>query len=212
MRTPEGEVVYLGRVDDQLKVRGFRVEPQEIENCLRAHPSVAAAAVVAHDYGDGDVRLIAFVTMQPGRDVTLSDSGGLVPALARMARELPAHLRPSAYHVLAALPMTAQGKVDRAALREWPDDAFVAEPVATIDPRAAVRQIVAEVLRQSAIGDQDDLFDRGATSLAVMRIVARINELFHVSLTGAELAADATIAQLAACAESARADHSLKGR
>lgn len=213
MRTPEGDLVYLGRADDQLKVRGFRVEPREIETCLCAHPDVAAAAVVARDYGEGDVRLIAFLATRPDIETGRGEPGALAEALAaRTARELPAHMRPSSYHVLAALPMTAQGKVDRAALRARPDDHPAARPDASTDERAVVRRIVVEVLRRSTIGDDDDLFDCGATSLALMRIIARINELFHVSLTGAELAGDASIAQLACCVESALADQPLARR
>ena len=117
VRSPGGELVYLGRMDDQLKVRGFRIEPGEIEECLSHVPGVARVVVTSKDFGDGDVRLVAYLvparTTGPGG---MSDSG-LVAGAERQARTvLPRHLRPSAYRVVSEVPVTLQGKVDREAL------------------------------------------------------------------------------------------------
>ncbi|MEV4706147.1 amino acid adenylation domain-containing protein [Actinoplanes sp. NPDC049316] len=106
-----GELCYLGRVDDQLKVRGFRIEPGEIEHCLAGVPGVARAVVAPRVFGEGDVRLVAYLLPAGGPDPDL-------PAVAeRHARAaLPRHLRPSLYKVVGEFPMTLQGKVDRDAL------------------------------------------------------------------------------------------------
>ncbi|MFJ1598299.1 amino acid adenylation domain-containing protein [Streptomyces sp. NPDC088261] len=213
VRTPDGELRYLGRLDDQLKVRGFRIEPREIEHCLLGHPQVRSAVVVAHDY-DGDPRLAAFVV--PESD---ADPAALPAALAaHAAAALPAHLRPSAHRVIDAIPLTPQGKTDREALHRILDEAPATvppspsvspAPSASVHPSpsergavAAVTEIVHEILR----GPQPppagvDLFDIGATSLAFVRIVAQVNQRFGLRLTGAELGGEATVARLALCVE-----------
>ena len=113
VRLPGGELAYLGRTDDQLKVRGFRIEPGEIEHCLAQVPDVARAVVVPRDFGGGDVRLIAYLLPAPGRDTgTHLTTAAEQHALAT----LPRHLRPSVYRVVTEIPTTLQGKVDRDAL------------------------------------------------------------------------------------------------
>lgn len=108
---PSGEYGYLGRVDDQLKIRGYRIEPGEIEAFLHRQPEVAQAAVIAHDYGNGDVRLIAYV-------VAATDAPDLSATLREQAAgHLPQHMRPSGYIVVDELPLTLNGKIDRARLR-----------------------------------------------------------------------------------------------
>ncbi|WP_255677774.1 AMP-binding protein [Pseudonocardia sp. ICBG1142] len=111
LRRPDGELVHLGRLDGQLKVRGFRIEPGEIEHCLAEVPGLARAVVVPRDRGDGDVRLVACLVPGPG-------SGPDLTAVAeRHVREqLPRHLRPSLYTIVTEVPLTVNGKVDRDAL------------------------------------------------------------------------------------------------
>lgn len=206
VRTADGELRYLGRLDDQLKVRGFRIEPREIEHCLLGHPRVRSAVVLAHDY-DGDVRLAAFVVPRGGPD---TDPAALPDVLAaHTATALPAHMRPSVHRVIDELPLTPQGKTDRDALRRLLDDepatGLPAEPPDS-GPGApavtAVTAIVHEVLRGPRPPAADvDLFDIGATSLAFVRIIAQVNQRFGLRLTGAELGGEATVARLAACVE-----------
>lgn len=214
-RLPDGELTYLGRSDDQLKVRGFRVEPQEIQLCLAAHPRVETVEVVAEDFGDGDVRLVAYVLPRP--DATAADGAGaagdLVAALTdRAGAELPAHMRPSAYRLVREMPMTLQGKVDRAALRDAvayePGRDGAAEPAQAglSATEGAVLRIVEEILERDDIESDDDVFDLGATSLALVRIIAGVNQEFGVSLTGAELEDTASVRTLAGAVESARAE------
>ncbi|MEU1725601.1 amino acid adenylation domain-containing protein [Nonomuraea sp. NPDC005692] len=186
-RLPGGEYAYLGRSDDQIKVRGFRLEPREIELCLLDHPRVAHAVVAHRDYGEGDVRLLAFVVPDgdPGPD--------LIDQLTeRAASRLPAHARPSTYHIVSEIPMTPQGKADRAALARSAQASSAAK---------VVQRIAEDVLERDEVPPQVDLFDLGATSLAMTRIIAQVNERFGLELTGRELEEEASVASLASCVE-----------
>jgi amino acid adenylation domain-containing protein len=117
MRLDTGELVYLGRADAQVKVRGFRIEPREVEACLEDHPAVAAVIVVVEDFG-GDVSgLLAYVV--PHDIVTLGGDAcdRIIRGLAAKAqRELPNHMQPADYRLVATLPLTTNGKIDRLAL------------------------------------------------------------------------------------------------
>ncbi|MEU8324773.1 amino acid adenylation domain-containing protein [Nonomuraea sp. NPDC048881] len=186
-RLPGGEYAYLGRSDDQIKVRGFRLEPREIELCLLGHPGVAHAVVAHRDYGEGDVRLLAFVVPDgdPGPD--------LIDRLTeRAASRLPAHARPSTYHIVSEIPMTPQGKADRAALARSAQASSAAK---------VVQRIAEDVLERDEVPPRVDLFDLGATSLAMTRIIAQVNERFGLELTGRELEEEASVAALASCVE-----------
>jgi amino acid adenylation domain-containing protein len=114
----DGELVHCGRIDEQIKVRGYRIEPFEVEAVLLTHPEVAAVVVTSSDFGDGDVRLVAYVEH---KDAAADPATGtLADRLRRHARQcLPANLRPSEYVVVPRIPLTAQGKVDFPALREY---------------------------------------------------------------------------------------------
>jgi amino acid adenylation domain-containing protein len=117
MRRPDGDLIYLGRMDDQLKVRGYRIEPAEIEQCLTQLPNVQRVVATARDFGAGDVRLVAFLLPTDPTDARGREASDLIAAAERHARdELPRHLRPSRYVVLSELPMTLHGKVNRDAL------------------------------------------------------------------------------------------------
>ncbi len=117
LRLPGGELAYLGRMDDQLKVRGYRIEPGEIEYHLSQVPGVAQAVVQPRDFGGGDVRLVAYLLAAPGSGASAQDSERLAASAERHAlAKLPRQLRPSAYKVVTEIPTTLQGKVDRDAL------------------------------------------------------------------------------------------------
>ncbi|MCU7728822.1 amino acid adenylation domain-containing protein [Actinoplanes sp. KI2] len=172
----DGSVQFLGRTDDQVKVRGVRVEPGEAEAVLAALPQVRAAAVVARLDGDS-ARLVAYVVPAADQD------GDPVPAIrARLADRLPTALLPSTYVLLAELPMTPSGKLDRAALPEPPTGG--AQPGDTAaDPREEIlRGLVAEVLGVPAVGAGDDFFALGGHSLLAMRLVGRIRSAFGCEL------------------------------
>lgn len=202
-----GELFYLGRLDRQIKVRGYRVEPGEVEAALLRHPHVVTAVVLGEDHGDGDTRLAAYVVPTVDADPARLD-GELRAAVAG----LPAHLRPSTYHVVPDIPVTVQGKADHEALRHRVQDR---PPVVGTGARPAegleteVAGVVESVLRRGGIGPDDDLFDLGLTSLALVRIVATLNERFGSALTGAELE-EATIAALTTCVATATDVHELQ--
>ena len=174
--TADGELVFVGRTDDQVKVRGVRVEPGEAEAALAALPEVRAAAVVARADGDS-ARLVAYVVPVAGLDADP------VPALrARLADRLPAALLPDAYVLLDALPSTPSGKLDRAALPEPSTNGIAAGDAAASPQEEILRGLFAEVLGVPAVGGGDDFFALGGHSLLAMRLVGRIR-----SALGSEL-------------------------
>ncbi|MEW2441164.1 non-ribosomal peptide synthetase [Micromonospora marina] len=204
-----GDLVYLGRVDRQLKVRGYRIEPGEVEAAVLAHPGVGTAVVTAQDFGEGDVRLVAYVAPPPG-----ADPAGLTEAdLAATVADLPGYLRPSRFHVVADIPLTAQGKADVAVLDRLAGLADPADPAGPAGPAgddavSGVKAIADEVLRRDVPVD-GDLFDLGATSLALTRIVAMVNDRFGIALTGAEME-EPTVGCLAEVVDASRRHHSLQ--
>ncbi|WP_437840117.1 amino acid adenylation domain-containing protein [Sorangium sp. So ce1153] len=198
---PDGAVVYLGRRDHQVKVRGFRVELGEIESALKQHPALREAAVVARERAPGDLRLLAYVAFAPGASADTS-------ALRRFLDErLPEHMIPSAFVALPSLPLTPSGKVDRGALPA-PDEARPALPVDHVAPRTrderALAALWAEALRVQPVGVDDDFFDLGGDSLLAARIVARAKGALGVELGIRDLLAARTVARLARRAEEAR--------
>ncbi|UFN92170.1 non-ribosomal peptide synthetase [Micromonospora aurantiaca] len=202
----DGDLVYLGRVDRQLKVRGYRIEPGEVEAAVLAHPGVGTALVTAQDFGDGDVRLVAYVAPPPGADPSALTEADLAVTVA----DLPGYLRPSRFHVVADIPLTVQGKADVAVLDRLAEPAEPAEQAepAGDDAVSGVKAIADEVLRRDVPVD-GDLFDLGATSLALTRIVAMVNDRFGIALTGAEME-EPTVGCLAEVVDASRRHHSLQ--
>jgi amino acid adenylation domain-containing protein len=204
LKTASGELVYIGRTDDQLKIRGFRVEPREIEGCLAAHPQVASAVVIDEDMAEGDRRLKAFVLPENGFSCDSGDADALKNELTqRASEELPTHMRPSSYTIVSSIPLTMHGKVDRDGLRRAADQpvaaGIYADTMSSVERRIA--RIWEEVLRVTGFGLHDDCFDLGATSLGLVRLIARINEEFSVSLNGSELDDGPTVSEFARCVE-----------
>ena len=179
--TADGQLEHLGRTDEQVKVRGFRIEPGEVETALRAQPGVADAAVDARGG-----RLVAYV---------VGDPAGLRAALGRT---LPAHLVPSAFVALDRLPLTRHGKLDRRALPD-PELAAAAEYVAPRDEREQlVADVWAEVLGVARVGVHDDFFDLGGDSLRGIRVVARLRDALGADVPARLVFTAPTPARLAA--------------
>ncbi|HEX6909123.1 MAG TPA: amino acid adenylation domain-containing protein, partial [Longimicrobium sp.] len=171
----DGRLEFLGRIDFQVKVRGFRVEPGEIEAVLLRHPSVARAVVAARGADVAARALVAYVVPADGAEVDATE-------LLRAAAEgLPAYMVPSHLVVLPDLPLNANGKVDRAAL-----PAPVVEAAAHVPPRTpaelAAARAWAEVLGVERVGVHDDFFALGGHSLLGTRVVTRLRDALGVEV------------------------------
>ncbi|WP_420124784.1 condensation domain-containing protein, partial [Longimicrobium sp.] len=193
--TAAGVLEYLGRMDAQVKVRGFRIEPGEIEAVLRACPGVAECAVVARAAANGDTRLVAYVVGTARADALR----------AHAAASLPDYMVPGAVVALDALPLTPNGKLDRKALPA-PDLAAAAD--AYVAPRTPAEEVLAaiwaEVLGTARVGVADNFFELGGHSLLVTRVVARIREVFGVPMPLRVLFETPTVGALAERVESLR--------
>ncbi|MFP5022126.1 amino acid adenylation domain-containing protein [Pseudonocardia phyllosphaerae] len=192
--TPDGELDFLGRADDQVKVRGHRIEPGEVEAALLAHPSVDRAVVARREDTPGDVLLAAYVVgSDPDNDpdpITLR---------ASVADVLPAHMVPAAVVVLPEIPLMLNGKIDRAAL---PAPGAADRPAGHgRPPRTPAEELLcglaAEVLGVP-VGPDDDLLAAGAHSLSLMRLVTRARAVLGGELTLPEIMAAPTVAAVAA--------------
>ncbi|WP_158892216.1 non-ribosomal peptide synthetase [Amycolatopsis anabasis] len=180
--TADGELEYLGRTDDQVKIRGFRIELGEVEAALASAPGVEQAAAAARDD-----RLVAYLV------------GAAEPALVRkhLTEQVPAHLVPSAFVTLDALPLLPNGKLDRRALPE-------PELVTEVDGRAPrtpqeelLRGVFAEVLGLPRVGVHDDFFALGGHSLLATRLVSRVRSVLGAELPIRALFEAPTVAGLA---------------
>ncbi|WP_394844480.1 non-ribosomal peptide synthase/polyketide synthase [Pendulispora brunnea] len=159
-----GEVEFLGRFDDQVKIRGYRVEPQEIASRLRELPGVRDAAVIARPDARGRMRLLGYVA---------GEGLGAEAIQRALGAELPAYMVPAVITVLAALPLTANGKIDRAALPEPRDEVVLEERVAPRNEKEeALLDVWQRVLGRRDFGVTDDFFALGGESILTLQVVA----------------------------------------
>ncbi|MFJ2034386.1 condensation domain-containing protein, partial [Streptosporangium sp. NPDC087985] len=199
---PDGLIDYLGRVDNQVKIRGIRIELGEIEAVLGRHPDIAQIAVLAREDQPGDRRLVAYVVPHhpPGGAPTDPDLTGRARRFAE--DNLPAYMVPSAFVVLDALPLNHSGKVDRHAL---PAPETTTSGTA---PRTPVEKVLCELFTQilavPGVGIDDDFFALGGHSLLAMRAVTAIRSALSVELQVREIFEAPTVAELAARVETAK--------
>ncbi|MET0396107.1 MAG: amino acid adenylation domain-containing protein, partial [Longimicrobiaceae bacterium] len=190
-RLAGGGLEFLGRVDFQVKVRGFRIEPGEVEAAVAAHPAVGRALVLVREDRPGDRQLVAYVTTADGAPVDPR-------ALREWAAErLPDYMVPAAFVVLETLPLTANGKVDRGALPPpvlEAGESFVA-------PRTGLEREIAaaweEVLQVERVGVDDNFFELGGHSLLLARLHRRLQGALGLELTVVDLFRFPTVAALA---------------
>jgi hypothetical protein len=192
----DGRLEFLGRLDRQLKVRGFRVEPGEIECALGTHPGVKDCVVVAFGDGATEKRLVAYVVAPPSLPLT--------DLRAFLAARLPEPLVPSAFVCLAALPLTSNGKVDRRAL---PAPEPGSSEAAFVAPRDVIEDVLAgmwaEVLGVERVSVRDGFFELGGHSLLATQLVNRVRRTFRQELPLRSLFETPTVEGLAAALVSA---------
>ncbi|MFD7711537.1 amino acid adenylation domain-containing protein, partial [Streptomyces sp. NPDC059786] len=188
----DGELEYLGRVDRQVKVRGFRIEPGEIETVLRRHSGVRDAVVVVREDEPGRRQLVGYVTPDDPEQPP-----GTTELRTSVAAVLPAHMVPSALVVLAALPLTPQHKIDRDALPAPARTAAQGQVAPRTPEERVLADVLADVLGAGTVGVLDDFFDLGGDSILAARALSRIREDLGVRLSIRDVFTARTVAALA---------------
>ncbi len=203
----DGVIEFLGRMDHQIKIRGFRVELGEVEARLLEHPKVRQARVLAPGEDALGRRLVAYVSPVPRQTVEVAELGDFLRS------KMPAHMVPSAFVILDELPINRNGKIDRAALPN-PDEATDPEVAGERDAidtptptEEAITGMWRDILRVREVGLDDDFFRMGGHSLLGMRLFARLQRTFEVSLPLATLFKAPTIRQLSRVIDSRLAAH-----
>jgi amino acid adenylation domain-containing protein len=202
---PDGTLQFLGRIDDQVKVAGVRVELGEIQATLAAHPGVRQAAVITWDAAPGQRQLAAYLTVNPAAPPERAE------LRQHLARHLPAYMIPSHFMILDALPLNASGKLDRSALPAPGLETGGDVPQTLVE--AALAELFAEVLGVQQVGANDDFFDLGGTSLQAMRLLARLRDSFDLGLDVTVIFQAPTVGRLAQLLRSEHgvADEELDG-
>jgi amino acid adenylation domain-containing protein/thioester reductase-like protein len=211
-RRADGSLEILGRIDEQLKIRGFRIDPAEVEAVLNAQQGVGLAAVVARDRGDGEPELVAFYSVGADGSAQPPDTAGRPAELrSALAAVLPAHMVPVELIPVGQLPLTPNGKIDRADL---PDRAASVHTPREARPQppftSGMAQLWSLILGVERISADDDFFDRGGNSLLAMEMLARARVMFGIGVgqireLTRSLLHDSTLSAFARSAYSARA-------
>ncbi|MCC5661302.1 amino acid adenylation domain-containing protein [Nostoc sp. XA010] len=192
----DGNIEFLGRIDRQVKIRGFRIEIDEIETIFTRHPAVLEAAIIVVE-DTGDKRLVAYVALkQPAEQRELRDF---------LKQHLPTYMLPAAFVLLAALPHTPNGKIDRRALPAI--DTLQIEREAITAPRTITEQILAGIwadVLQTEVGIHDNFFELGGHSLLATQVISRLRKAFEIELPLRNLFEAPTIASLAESIEQMR--------
>ncbi|MFP5263075.1 MAG: amino acid adenylation domain-containing protein [Blastocatellia bacterium] len=190
----DGAIVYLGRTDHQVKIRGLRIELGEIESVVASHPAVREAVVVVTEEAAGEKRIVSYVTARQGETLSVTE-------LRRFIKEaLPEYMVPAAFVELETLPLTSNGKVDRRALQQVTglkpqlESAYVA-------PRNELEELITgvwrEVLRVEKVGVNDNFFDLGGHSLLLVQVHNKLRKLINAEMSVIKLFQFPTISSLA---------------
>jgi len=198
---PDGQVEFLGRMDDQVKVRGYRIEPGEIESVLLQQSEVKQAVVLAREDERQEKRLIAYVVVRNPAAVSEAE------LQQRIREQLPDYMVPQAVVLLDKLPLTSNGKVDRQALPK-PEDVAGQRKRSYQPPTTLTEQMVAQiwsdVLKVSPIGINDDFFQLGGHSLLATQVISRIRDQFGMGIALRSLFEMPTLGSFATVVEGAR--------
>ncbi len=200
-QTRQGQLIFLGRIDRQIKVRGVRIEPDEIETVVRAHPLVRDAVVSARVGSDASTVLVCHVVCDGETNDTLQS------CLAFARERLPRHLVPSRFIRVDVWPRTASGKIDLRALPQ-PDDGAAAE-AKYVEPSTSTERLIAQLMAHAAhvprVGASDDFFRVGGHSLSAALLVSQLRDHLHVDLAISDVFFHSTVSALAARIETLRA-------
>ncbi|MGW7574961.1 non-ribosomal peptide synthetase [Streptomyces sp. NPDC054765] len=188
-RQPNGRLVFMSRVDDQVKVRGYRIEPGEVESSLLDHGQVGAAAVVVREDVLGDPRLVAYVVP---RDAAVLDAGGL---RTHLRERLPAYMVPSVIVLVDDLPVTVSGKVDRGALPVPETSGSVWRGPST-SCEETLCAMFAQVLGVEQVSVDDDFFELGGHSLLALNLVTQVRSAFSANVRFRDFFYNATVSSL----------------
>jgi amino acid adenylation domain-containing protein len=190
----DGALEYLGRADAQVKVRGYRIELEEVDQALAAHPAVAEAAVAARGEAGAERHLAAFLVARAG-----AEPPPAAELRAFLRERVPEYMVPGGFAWVDALPRTTSGKLDRRAIPEHEGESAAA--VQYVPPRDELEErlagLWAEVLGVERVGVHDDFFDLGGQSIVATRLVARVRDELGFELPVAELLTGPTVEQMA---------------
>jgi amino acid adenylation domain-containing protein len=196
----DGQLRYLGRLDQQIKLRGFRIELHDVESTLLRHPAVQAVAVAPSGSGSGELSrsLVAHIVL----DTDHAGSAEQIDAALRehVAKNLPEYMNPTSYSFLEALPMTPSGKVDRTALSRIPIPIQPARVLvrAETDLEKRLSSLWSEALGVEEVGVSDNFFELGGNSLSALTLIAKINSEFATSISMRDFLVIGNIRSLAA--------------
>lgn len=194
----DGNIEFLGRVDNQIKIRSFRIELEEIEQALRSHPGVTDSVVMLHEDESGDKRLVAYVVPAAESQPTLTELRSFLKA------KLPSYMLPAALETIAEKPLLPNGKIDRAALPE-PRQLRPEAAESFVAPRTLMEALLAsawcEALKIERVGVHDNFFELGGHSLLAARVVSNLRHTMKIQLGMVDVLRSPTIAELAALLE-----------
>ena len=190
----DGNVEFLGRVDNQVKILGFRIEPEEIENVLGQHPCVSAAVVVAVDLSSGEKELIGYAVPKVPDSITVAE------LRIYLQRRLPAHMVPAGLSILDALPTTPNGKADRKSLAERSRSAGgeTVQAFSSDGIERLIAKICGEILKTARVPTDRNFLDLGLMSLQIAELAARLGEVLNREIPLIDLFEYSTIRSLAA--------------
>lgn len=188
---PKGEIEYIGRIDYQIKIRGFRVEPAEVENCLTEHPALKATVVTSSEASQGEKRLVAYYILKDP-SMTVSDR----ELRQYLKLYLPNYMIPTSFVRMDAFPLNANEKLDRSAL---PAPQFISSQ-SYLAPRTSLEKKLVEIWSEELgikpIGVKEDFFELGGHSLSAARIISKINHQFDKEVSLHDFYQTPTIAYL----------------
>jgi hypothetical protein len=203
-RLPDGRLVFLGRVDQQVKIRGLRIELGEVESALASFPGIGQASVRDWTDSEGERYLAGYVT--PGPDSAEAPDIGAIRD--HLAARLPSYMIPAHFVVLAGLPLNTSGKTDK---RQLPEPDLTATTVSadggprTETERIVLQEVLIPLLHNERMGIHDDFFRVGGNSLQAAQLMSMLNRRFSVAISLADFFTSPTAAHLASVVDSLRA-------